>query len=50
MKMDFTEIYSHFDDFLKELDSKKGLIANNSNKTVSLSKLNRCCAPGILGH
>ena len=41
MKMDFTEIYSHFDDFLKELDSKKGLIANNSNKTVSQSKLNR---------
>jgi len=41
MKIDFTEIYSHFDDFLKELDNKKGLIVNNSNKTVSQSKLNR---------
>jgi hypothetical protein len=42
MKMDFTEIYSHFDGFLKELDNKKGLIANNSNKTVSQSKLVNC--------
>ena len=41
MKMDFTEIYSHVDDFLKELDNKTGLIANNSNKTGCQSKLNR---------
>jgi hypothetical protein len=33
MKMDFTEIYCHVDDFLKELDNRTGLIANNSNKT-----------------
>ena len=32
MKMDFTEIYCHVDDFLKELDNRIGLIANNSNK------------------
>ena len=30
--MDFTEIYYNVDDFLKELDNKTGLIANNSNK------------------
>ena len=26
MKMDFTEIYCHVDDFFKELDDKTGLI------------------------
>ena len=26
MKMDFTEIYCHVDDFLKELDHRTGLI------------------------
>ena len=33
MKMDCTEIYCRVDDFLKELDNRTGLIANNSNKT-----------------
>ncbi len=41
MKMDFTEIYCHVDDFLKELDNRTGLIANNSNKTGCQSRLNR---------
>lgn len=26
MKMDFTEIYCHVDDFLKELDNRTGLL------------------------
>ena len=34
MKMDFTEIYCHVDDFLKELDNKTGLIANNNNHRI----------------
>ncbi len=33
MKMDFTEIYCHVDDFLQELDKKTGLIMNNKKKT-----------------
>ena len=41
MKMDFTEIYCHVDDFLKELDNKTGLIANNNNKTGCQGRLNR---------
>jgi len=39
--MDFTEIYCHIDDFLKELDNRIGLIGNNSNKTGCQSMLNR---------
>jgi len=34
MKMDFTEIYCHVDDFFKELDTKTGLITNNKIKQV----------------
>ena len=41
MKMDFTEIYCHVDDFLKELDKKTGLITNNRNKTGCQHRLNR---------
>ena len=41
MKMDFTEIYCHVDDFFKELDTKTGLITNNKNKTGCQSRLNR---------
>jgi hypothetical protein len=41
MKMDFTEIYCHVDDFFKELDNRTGLIANKSNKTGYKSKFNR---------
>ena len=41
MPIDFTEIYCHVDDFLKELDKKTGLITHHSNKTGCQSKLNR---------
>jgi len=41
MKMDFTEIYCHVDDFFKDLDTKTGLITNNKNKTGCQSRLNR---------
>jgi hypothetical protein len=41
MKMDFTEIYCHVDDFLKELDNKTGLIANNNNKTNQILMLQK---------
>ena len=41
MKMDFTKIYCHVDDFLKELDNRTGLITNNSNKTGYQSRLSR---------
>ena len=40
MKMDFTEIYCHVDDFFKELDTKTGF-TNNKNKTGCQSRLNR---------
>lgn len=39
--MDFTEIYCHVNDFLKELDNRTGLITNNSNKTDCQSMLNK---------
>ena len=41
MKMDFTEIFCHIDDFLKELDAKTNFITDRDNKPGCKSRLNR---------
>ena len=41
MKIDFTEIFCHVDDFFKELDDKTNFITNKNNKPGCRSRLNR---------
>ena len=41
MKIDFTEIFCHVDDFFKELDAKTNFITDNNNKPGCKSRLNR---------
>ena len=41
MKIDFTEIFCHVDDFFKELDNKTNSITNKNNKPGCRSRLNR---------
>ena len=41
MKIDFTEIFCHVDDFFKELDAKTNFITDKNNKPGCKSRLNR---------
>ena len=41
MKIDFSEIFCHVDDCLKELDNKTNSITNKNNKPGCNSRLNR---------
>ena len=41
MKIDFTEIFCHVDDFFKELDAKTNCITDKNNKPGCKSRLNR---------
>ena len=41
MKIDFTEIFCHVDNFFKELDDKTNSITNKNNKPGCRSRLNR---------
>ena len=41
MKIDFTEIFCHVDNFFKELDAKTNFITDNNNKPGCKSRLNR---------
>ena len=41
MKIYFTEIFCHVDDFFKELDDKTNSITNKNNKPEYKTRLNR---------
>ena len=40
MKIDFTEIFCHVDDFFRELDAKTNFITDKNNKPGCKSRLN----------
>ena len=41
MKIDFREIFCHFDDLFKGLDAKTNFVTNKNNKPGCKSRLNR---------
>ena len=41
MKIDFTEIFCHVDDFFRELDAKTNFITDKNNKPGCKSRINR---------
>ena len=47
MKIDFTEIFCHVDDFFRELDAKTNFITDKNNKPGCKSRLNRSVSMSI---